>query len=489
MVELKDVSFTYAQGQKENGLRNVSLKIRQGEVVLLCGESGCGKTTVTRLVNGLIPGYYEGSLSGSILVAGKNLNGMPMYETAAIVGSVFQNPRSQFFNVDTTSELAFGCENNGLPEKEIHRRIADTVKGFKIEPLMNRSIFKLSGGEKQKIACASVSTSHPDIFVLDEPSSNLDVAAITDLKRLIGLWKREGKTIIIAEHRLYYLSGLADRIVYMKQGRIERELSVEEMKNLSEPELSALGLRPFCLESLKPDYPAITDDGERMTFSGFRFAYKHAAPALHIDSLDIPWGAVTAVVGYNGAGKSTFARCLCGLEKRCEGAVCVRGQSTRRMDRLKRSYMVMQDVNHQLFTESVLDEVLLSMETEDENAAERILDSLDLLPLKALHPMSLSGGQKQRVAIASALASGKDILLFDEPTSGLDLRHMREVADSIRQLKQMEKMIFVISHDLELILHCCTYILHLENGRVKGHYPLDPDGCNKLIAFFTCGND
>lgn len=484
MIELKNVSFSYSQGQKENGLNNINLLIRRGETVLLCGESGCGKTTLTRLLNGLIPNFYEGSLSGEVMINGRSINRLPLYETAKMVGSVFQNPRSQFFNVDTTSELAFGCENMGLEEEEIQKRITDTVSVFKISALVDRNIFQLSGGEKQKIACASVSACEPDIFVLDEPTSNLDTASIEDLRKLIEIWKERGKTVIIAEHRLYFMRELADRFLYMKNGKIEKEFTAEEIKGIHFKRLAHMGLRPLYLESLTRNRKNISAGTEKLSLSGFEFSYKNKIPAVKIDSVTIPKGSIVAVIGHNGAGKSTFARCLCGLEKRSRGNLYLSDRVLGRKKRLKNCYMVMQDVNHQLFAESVLDEILLSMDEVNSGKAEKILYSLDLWELRELHPMSLSGGQKQRVAIASAVASERELILFDEPTSGLDLRHMTEVADSLKQLQSMGKTLFVISHDIELIMGSCTHVLHFEKGEVIDSYPLDDESEKKVLSFF-----
>ncbi|MDF2988540.1 MAG: transporter related [Eubacterium sp.] len=254
MIEFKQVSFSYGSEKTDNSLYNINLTVKDGEFILLCGGSGCGKTTLTRLVNGLIPNYYEGKLEGKVLVDGVDVSRMPLYEMAGMVGSVFQNPRSQFFNVDTTGELAFGCENMGLPVKEIHARIKRTAKDLYLKHLLDRSIFALSGGEKQKIACGSVAALEPRIYVLDEPSSNLDVCAVEELRNLLAHWKSQGKTVVIAEHRLYYLHELADRVIYMKDGQIEREYSGKEFSAMGRMELESLGLRILSMEHLKDSF-------------------------------------------------------------------------------------------------------------------------------------------------------------------------------------------------------------------------------------------
>ena len=468
MVKIENLSFCYPNSE-EASLHGIDLEIRPGECVLLCGESGCGKTTVTRLLNGLIPHYYEGTLEGRAEVCGADIRETPPEQLSAKVGSVFQNPRSQFFCVDTTGELAFGCENMELPEDEIRARIAKTVREMQIEALLDRNIFNLSGGEKQKIACAGISAMQPELLVLDEPTSNLDADAIGMLAEILKLWKQSGKTVVIAEHRLGWLSETADRIILLQNGEITAEYGNAEFFSKTDAELNSLGLRGCRAETdwlhgdagFYPCDPAAPASAEAYRICDFRFAYQKHRPVLQLDGLEIPKHAVVAVVGHNGAGKTTFSRCLCGLQKHFKGSIRC-GDAVYGSKQLRAlCYMVMQDVNHQLFTDSVLEEVMLGMHAPDEAAALDILARMDLTAFRDRHPMSLSGGQKQRTAVCSACLSDREILIFDEPTSGLDFRRMQETAALIRELRK-DKTIFIVTHDMELIAKCCTHILRLE---------------------------
>lgn len=364
MIECKKLSFSYLAGggkKKYETIKNVSCRIKEGSFVLLCGVSGCGKTTLTRIFNGLIPHYHEGKLEGDAYIEGKNTKRLSLFDISLKVGSVFQNPRSQFFNVDTTNEVAFGPENHGMSESKIKQRVQQVCSQLDIEDLMDRSIFSLSGGEKQKIACGSAAAIDPDIYVLDEPSSNLDSCAVSDLRRLLEILKSCGKTVIISEHRLYYLADLIDRVIYMKDGKIEGDYTAQEFKAMPESQREVMGLRPLDLDVLKDTEHGIKAEAfSRWVISDMTFSYKYRPGILQIGKSILPAGKVTAVIGDNGAGKSTFSRCLCGLEKRCRGTVEYDGHVYSAKERLNICYMVMQDVNHQLFCESVKEEVQLA---------------------------------------------------------------------------------------------------------------------------------
>ncbi|WP_455719872.1 ABC transporter ATP-binding protein [Agathobacter sp.] len=471
MVQLSNVNFKY-NNSTNGALSNVSLHIAEGECILLCGNSGCGKTTITRLINGLIPHFYEGELEGNINVCGMETKDEEIYNISRHVGSVFQNPRSQFFCLDTTSELAFGCENLGLQVNEINDRIDRVVRELEMENLVDRDIFKLSGGEKQRIACGSVSAMLPDILVLDEPTSNLDAESIERLRHTLMLWKKRGKTIVIAEHRLYWLKGICDRVVYLDGGEIRFDIAMQEFEKFSEEKLQNLGLRtmgePVMSARGEEKYSTTGESDstispqDEIRLSNYTFAYDKE-PVLEIPDMSLPKNGIVAITGQNGAGKSTFVRCLCGLEKKFKGRTTIDRKQYKAKEMLKLCYMVMQDVNHQLFCETVEDEIVLGTDESDETKAkaQELMKMLGLWELKDRHPMSLSGGQKQRVAIASAVLAGKDILIFDEPTSGLDYRHMVQTAELFRQLKDMGKSVFIITHDRELIDLCCTYELQI----------------------------
>jgi len=504
MITLQNVSFSYSgEHGTGDGVSEIDLTIKDGEFIVLCGESGCGKTTVTRLINGLAPHFYEGEMSGSVMIGDVCVNTENLSDIAALTGSVFQNPKSQFFNLDTTGELVFGCENLGIPREQIQQRLEKTKRDLQLDNLMDRDIFELSGGEKQQIACASCYTADPRVFVLDEPSSNLDKRAIQRLHRMLVKIKAAGKTVVIAEHRLYYLMDVADRFIYMRSGKIERIFTRDEMKALSESDLTALGLRLTNMQSLaalarkedapretpvKGSTPPETQPVSKPALEALDLTCGYGSThVLDIERLALPEHSIVALIGDNGSGKSTFAQALAGLIP-SNGSIAVGGAYLTAEERSKRSFMVMQDVNRQLFADSILEEVMMNTGASAADA-EAVLARLGILELKDRHPASLSGGQKQRTAIASALCAKKDLLIFDEPTSGLDRRGMERFGSLLRDLQTSAALSLVITHDPELIMSCCTHILHIENGRVLAFYPLNKAGIERVSSYFLQESD
>lgn len=460
MIKFENVNVTM-QGKRI--LSDINLEIQDGEFVLICGESGCGKTTMTKLINGLIPHFVRDvSVDGTITVCGKNVAEMPMYEIAELVVSVFQNPRTQFFYTNSNAEMAFGLENRGVEPEYIRKRIKNTINELDIEKLEDRDVFSMSGGEKQLLAFASVYAMNPQIYVLDEPSANLDIAAMEKLSERMKVIKEKGHTVVVAEHRLAWIQKFADRIIYMKEGRIEQEFTSDEFKALSDLKRKQMGLRSIVPAQIQ--IPEITGNSEDAVLQIYNLSCKRKKQMIFQNiSLSARAGDIIGITGKNGAGKSTFCNCLCGLLKPKVGEILYQGKKLSEKARTKLFGMVMQEVNHQLFSDSVKNECLLANEEASEQEIRELLEKFDLEEYAEYHPMILSGGQRQRLAICQAVMGEKKLLIFDEPTSGLDFRHMCQVEKLMKQLSEEKYIIIVVTHDYEFLNRACKRYIKINS--------------------------
>jgi energy-coupling factor transport system ATP-binding protein len=348
------------------------------------------------------------------------------------------------------------------------------IERFSLKKVMHSRIFDLSEGEKQKVALASIISLRPRIVILDEPSANLDPGATEELASLLADLKKQGITIVIVDHRLYWLSRLIDRVYVLQHGRIKESglysiLDIEAIRD-------RYGLRKTKIASSKIDLPDVKKTRKScFKINDMNFSYNRngSQPVFDNVSLKLPIGEVTAIIGNNGAGKTTFAKLLTGLLKMSSGNIFLNYRIIPPKALLKKSSIVLQNMDHQLYMKTVRAELAIAarylLKPEREKRANELMDRFRLAELAMRHPQSLSGGQKQRLVIACGLIKNPDILILDEPTSGLDGMNMRIMSEMMKEFANQGKCVLVITHDLELIQEACRYQIRLP---LKTHFEL-----------------
>ena len=472
-----DFSFSFQYGEEKiPALRETAGTIPKGRCVVLCGGSGCGKSTLLRCINGLIPQFYEGELQGYCRLNGKDTAGMSIGEIGELAASVFQDPRSQFFTVNSSGEVAFGLENHGLPQEKIRQRVDEAFRIFHLERLKNRNVYELSSGERQLISILSAWAMDTDIFLLDEPTANLDFAATKQLKAILRALKEQGKTILLSEHRLYYLADIADEYWVMENGGIKEKYTAEEAKALSQEQLAALSLRTLDLakipvpEKVTPPQTAKT----ALSVSDIRYSYgKKEEAVLSGISFSVREHEIVGLVGANGCGKTTIGKLIAGLCRQSVGKITLFGKPLNARQLQSQVLFIMQEAEFQFFTSSVLHELQYGHKDTPEFAAraESLLKSMGMWEIRDRHPFSLSGGQMQRLTLMMAYLSDKPIVILDEPTAGQDAESLERCAALIRAMRK-EKTVLIITHDLELIADTCDRCIGLAAGKVDTEFPV-----------------
>ncbi len=471
MISVEKLSYRYPFAQKD-ALTDISFSLGEGEVLLISGPSGCGKSTLLRVLNGLIPFHFHGELRGNVKIAGRAPESLA--EVSAQVGSVFQNPDTQFLAMTVESDIAGSLEWRLNSREEILRRTDAAIERLGLKQLRSRSLFGLSSGEKQKTVIASAVAMQPRILVFDEPTANLSPEATEELAALCRELKRDGFTIVIVDHRIYWLDGVPDKILILNEGKIVRRIEHPDGNALDELATDAatehaLGLRKVRVPANPPLGDIPTDVSAALRCEKIAFKYPNSEKEIFDGSRDfcIPQGAITAVVGKNGAGKTTFAKIITGLLKlprKNGGIIQKNGVPAKASQLLDDGGFVMQNTDIQLYMRSVLEELVSSSPLPRKDAAREalaLLDAIGLADKRERHPQSLSGGEKQRLVIASVLMKKPSLLVLDEPTSGLDGRNMRIIAAMLRDYAARGNTVLLITHDLEFLSLLATYKIEI----------------------------
>ncbi len=500
-LAVENLTFQY-RTRPQPAIQNISFELHPGELFLIAGSSGCGKTTLARCINGLIPRSYKGRLEGKVHLYGQEVGSLDMVDVSQVVGTLLQDPERQIVASSVLSEVAFGPENLGLPRPEILQRVDEVMAHLNIAPLRPRDTFTLSGGEKQKIALAGLLVMRPSILLLDEPLASLDPASAYEALDIFRRLADEGSTVILIEHRVEdALQARPDRLLYMADGLVKYLGPVEQLPPELDPhevKLPALWVIERLRESgepiREPSKPTPPKDARPLVvFEHVDFAYGEGPQVLHDINLEVRRGDMIAVLGPNGAGKSTLVKHAIGLLKPTHGRVLVDGKDTRQLSvaQMARTIgYVFQSPTHMLFAPTVREELgfgpqnLKFSPEETKKSVEESIQTMNLVGLEDYPPLGLSFGQQKRTTIAAVLAMHSRIMIMDEPTAGQDFANYTRFMEALcgtageaggSLLSTHFDATLFITHDLDLAVTYATRVILVGAGRIMA------DGAPEIV--------
>ena len=508
MIRIRDLTFHYGDASKP-ALQDVNLEVEDGEFVLVTGPSGCGKSSLCRCLNGLIPHFYGGKIAGGLEVQGLDVMKHTTKELATRVGMGFQDPENQLVAMDVEREIAFGLENLAFPKGVIAKRMEESLDTLGISGLRYRQVHELSGGEKQKVIIASVLALHPDILVLDEPSSELDPKSAEEVLSVVQRLNDElGITVILVEHRLDRVVHLVDRMIVLDEGRIVADGNPRAVLSNCDIASFGAGVPPIVriVQRLRGNgvnvdgIPLTVKEGRSMLKEVFREAggselsqveSAHGKPVIEIDklwhtypegptalknvSLRICQGEFVAIMGRNASGKTTLVKHINGLLKPTKGKVRVTGIDTQRAtiaELARKVGFIFQNPNDHIFADTVEEEIVYILKNLGFDGAEiavRVDETLEMVGLREYrkqYPRSLSGGERQRVAMASVLVARPEVLILDEPTRGMEYRLKSELMRFLDGYSEKGNTVVLVTHDVETVAEYADRVILLSEGRV-----------------------
>lgn len=456
MIEFENFSFTY-QGDIIATLKNINLKINKGDCVIITGLSGCGKTTLLRVINGLCPSVFCGVSNGNFKTDFYDYKDSSASSNSKYVGSILQNPKNSFLFPNAEDECKYSAKCICRSREEISFEFSNLKAKYE-NLLSHEDILKLSSGESQILSILSSKLKKSKIIIMDEPTANLDITEIAELKKNIVELKKSGITIVIAEHRIGYLKDICDKVYIMQNGELKNDENFEfRSQNITFSRLTTIQ------NNVSKDHLDILN-----------LSYKvKSKKILENINLSIKSGRVTAIVGKNGSGKSTLGKCIAGLLDSKKTIFALNNVILSKKDRLKNSYFCMQDTYHQMVTATVREEILLQNENLNDEEISYFLDLIDMKDFENRHPSKLSGGQSLRLAVLLAYISNNKIVILDEPTSGLDFKRMKLICNLIKKMRTEGRIVILISHDLELLSQVSDEYILLEMGKLMEHKKLE----------------